>query len=88
MFKRNNKLIVLLIGSIIGLFWAFIYLLLFDLHGMTEMFNSEFTFFTASIFSIEITTKVTGVLFSFIDGFIFGIIIVLIFTKLNRFNSE
>jgi hypothetical protein len=79
--KINRVIIIILFGVIVGLFWMLIYLIFFDLHGMTRMFNSEFIFLIASIVKYNIASKSMGVLFSFSDGFMAGILFGVLFVK-------
>ena len=87
MNKIKNAIIILIFGNIYGLFWGSIYLLFSAAHGMIKMFNTEFIFGVATIFKIEIVTKSSGFIFSFIDGFLIGVLIGLFLLKITRFNS-
>lgn len=78
---------ILIFGTIYGLFWGSIYLLFSVAHGMIKMFNTEFIFGVATIFKIEILTKSVGFIFSFIDGFLIGVLIGLFLLKITRLNS-
>lgn len=88
MNKINKGIIILIFGTIYGLFWGSIYLFFSAAHGMIKMFNTEFIFGVATIFKVEILTKSVGFIFSFIDGFLIGILIGLFFLKISRFKSS
>lgn len=87
MNRINKAIIILVFGTIYGLSWGSIYLFFSAAHGMIKMFNTEFLFVVATIFKIEILTKSTGFIFTFIDGFLIGILIGLFLLKITRFNS-
>lgn len=84
MSRIKEIAIILISAGIYGLTWGAIYLFFSTLHGMDEMLNNEFVFFTASIFDIEMNTKITAFLFSFIDGALFGIIAAILLIKVSR----
>ena len=86
MLQKNKKLILIIVGSICGIFWGLIYLFLSALHGMTQMFNNEFVFVFASIFKVEVVSKSSGVFFSLIDGIVFGLLVGMILIKISKIN--
>lgn len=80
-----KKIIIILVSALIyGFAWGLIYLFFSTLHGMVKMFNSEFIFFIATIFNVEIKTKFTSFLFAFTDGTLLGIIVAMIFIRISR----
>lgn len=64
--------VTLIICLLTAIVWSSIYFLQFLLHGMDNMFNNDFIFFFARIFSFDISTVYEGIAFSFIDGTLIG----------------
>jgi len=84
MSRIQEIAIIIISASIYGLTWGAIYLFFSALHGMQEMFNNEFIFFTASVLNIELKTKIISFLFAFTDGALLGIIVALVFIRISR----
>ena len=72
---RKTNYIPWIIAIIFGVLWSAAYVLLGRMHGMWPMFNSEFPFSTAHLFTSRVAELSVGVgaLFAFIDGAVAGL---------------
>lgn len=75
MFNKTRFLIPALSTLIYGIAWAAVYLIFAALHGMDKMFNDDFVFLIAKLFNISLKNIEKGVLFSFLDGALFGLLV-------------
>ncbi|MBU2447060.1 MAG: hypothetical protein KJ666_16025 [Bacteroidetes bacterium] len=78
------KKIFVLVPLVFGLLWGIIYLIFARLHSMNEMFNHEFIFGVAKIIRIQLDTTAFGFVFSFLDGFILGVLIEILILSARR----
>lgn len=67
-----------------GIAWAAIYLIFAALHGMDKMFNDDFVFLIANVFSVSLKNIEKGLLFAFFDGATFGLLIGLLILKIYK----
>lgn len=73
--SKQANYIPWIVALIFGVIWSVTYLVLGRMHGMWPMFNGEFPFMTAHLFtfqSAELSATLGG-LFAFIDGAIVGL---------------
>ena len=72
---RMTNQIPWIVALIFGVFWSATYLCLGRMHSMWPMFNSEFPFSTARLFTSHIDELPTalGALFGFVDGAVAGL---------------
>ena len=72
---RKTNYIPWIVALTFGVFWSATYLILGRMHGMWPMFNSEFPFSTARLFTSQIAELPTalGALLGFVDGAVAGL---------------
>ena len=74
--SKKANYIPWIVALLFGVLWSAAYLLLGQMHGMWPMFNSEFPFSTARLFTSRIAglRPAFGAIFAFLDGAIAGLV--------------
>ena len=88
--SKKANYIPWIVALAFGVLWSAAYLLLGRMHGMWLMFNSEFPFLTARLFTSRIAelSPILGASFAFLDGALVGLAASWIVLLAARITSE